>query len=99
MLSSVYHLLFTDSDLINKPMLIHYLTMIIIKVVDTTSKYIVQSKGIKNETDQVVVDAENLISGNNKSLVDTVDLLHKNVDKGALIMQISMFIAIMIAIW
>ena len=38
------------------------------KVVDTTSKYIVQSKGIGSETDQIVVDAENLTSGNNKSL-------------------------------
>ena len=32
------------------------------KVVDTTSKYIVQSKGIKDETDQIVVDAEKLTS-------------------------------------
>jgi len=30
------------------------------KVVDNTSKYIVQSKGIGSETDQVLVDAENL---------------------------------------
>ena len=43
------------------------------KVVDTTSKYIVQSKGIKDETDQIVVDAENLISGNNKSLVSLIE--------------------------
>ena len=43
------------------------------KVVDTTSKYIVQSKGIKGETDQIVVDAENLISGNNKSLVSLIE--------------------------
>ena len=39
------------------------------KVVDTTSKYIVQSKGIKDETDQIVVDAEKLASGNNETLV------------------------------
>ena len=39
------------------------------KVVDSTSKYIVQSKGIGSETDQIVVDAEKLTSGNNKSLV------------------------------
>ena len=30
------------------------------KVVDNTSKYIVQSKGIGSETDQVLVDAEKL---------------------------------------
>ena len=28
------------------------------EVVDTTSKYIVQSKGVGSETDQVLVDAE-----------------------------------------
>ena len=30
------------------------------KVVDSTSKYIVQSKGIGSEIDQIVVDAEKL---------------------------------------
>ena len=30
------------------------------KVVDTTSKYIVKSTGIKNETDQVIVNGEEL---------------------------------------
>ena len=43
------------------------------KVVDTTSKYIVQSKGIGSETDQIVVDAEKLISGNNQSLVSLIE--------------------------
>ena len=37
-------------------------------IVDTTSKYIVQSKGIKDETDQTVVDAEKLSGG--KSMFD-----------------------------
>ena len=32
-------------------------------VVDTTSKYIVKSAGIKDETDQILVDAENLKDG------------------------------------
>ena len=32
-------------------------------VVDTTSKYIVKSTGIKNEIDQVIVTAENLTGG------------------------------------
>ena len=36
-------------------------------IVDTTSKYIVQSKGIKDEKDQIVVDAEELASGTNES--------------------------------
>ena len=43
------------------------------KVVDTTSKYIVQSKGIKDETDQIVVDAEKLASGNNQTLVSLIE--------------------------
>ena len=42
-------------------------------VVDTTSKYIVQSKGIKDETDQIVVDAEKLASGNNETLVSLIE--------------------------
>ena len=42
-------------------------------VVDTTSKYIVQSKGIKNETDQIVVDAEKLNSGTNQSKVSLIE--------------------------
>ena len=43
------------------------------KVVDTTSKYIVQSKGIKDETDQILVDAEKLTSGNNQSKVSLIE--------------------------
>ena len=46
------------------------------KVVDTTSKYIVQSKGIKDETDQIVVDAEKLASGNNESLVSLIECFY-----------------------
>ena len=47
------------------------------KVVDNTSKYIVQSKGIGSETDQVLVDAEKLTDGNNKSLAFLVAIVHK----------------------
>ena len=36
-------------------------------VVDTTSKYIVQSKGIGDETDQILADGEKLKDGTNKS--------------------------------
>ena len=36
-------------------------------IVDTASKYIVQSKGIKDETDQIVADAEKLTGGTNES--------------------------------
>ena len=42
-------------------------------IVDTTSKYIVQSKGVGNETDQIMVDAEELDDGTNKSLVSMIE--------------------------
>jgi hypothetical protein len=42
-------------------------------VVDNTSKYIVQSKGIGSETDQVLVDAEKLLGGNDKSLLSLIE--------------------------
>ena len=42
-------------------------------IVDTASKYIVQSKGIKDETDQILVDAEKLTSGNNQSKVSLIE--------------------------
>ena len=59
------------------------------KVVDTTSKYIVQSKGIKDETDQIVVDAENLISGNNKSLVSLIECYYSIEGTGTLTLSAS----------
>ena len=43
------------------------------KVVDSTEKYIVQSKGIGGETEQIVVDAEKLASGNNESKVSLIE--------------------------
>ena len=46
------------------------------KIVDNTSKYIVQSKGIGSETDQIVVDAEKLTSGNNESLVSLIECFY-----------------------
>ena len=58
-------------------------------VVNTTSKYIVQSKGIKNETDQVVVDAENLISGSNKSLISLIECYYSIEGTGTLTLSAS----------
>ena len=46
------------------------------KVVDTTLKYIVRSKGIKDEVEQVLVDAEKLSSGNNKSLTSLIECFY-----------------------
>ena len=42
-------------------------------IVDTTSKYIVQSKGVGNETDQIMVNAEKLTGATNESLVSLIE--------------------------
>ena len=47
-----------------------------ISVVDTTLKYIVKSTGIKNETDQIIVDAEKLKDGTNKSKVNLIECFY-----------------------
>jgi hypothetical protein len=44
-----------------------------VKVVNTTSKYIVKSTGTKSETDQVLVDANDLTGGTNQSLVCLIE--------------------------
>jgi hypothetical protein len=44
-----------------------------IPIVDTTSKYIVQSKGIKDETDQILVDVEKLTEGTNESKIELIE--------------------------
>ena len=46
------------------------------KVVDTTSKYIVKSTGIKNETDQIIVNAEELTGGTNESKVSLIECFY-----------------------
>ena len=53
-------------------------------VVDTTSKYIVQSKGINNEVDQVLVDAEKLTEGTNESKVSLIECLFQIKGTGTL---------------
>tara|TARA_R110001592_G_scaffold58789_1_gene177954 strand:+ start:181 stop:525 length:345 start_codon:yes stop_codon:yes gene_type:complete len=44
-----------------------------VKVVNTTSKYIVKSIGTKSETDQVLVNANDLTGGTNQSLVCLIE--------------------------
>ena len=58
-------------------------------VVNTTSKYIVQSKGVGSETDQVMVNTENLISGNNKSLVSLIECYYSIEGTGTLTLSAS----------
>ena len=45
------------------------------KVAETAFKYIVKSTGVGSETDQILVDAEELEDGTNKSLV-SLSLIH-----------------------
>ena len=45
-------------------------------VVDTTLKYIVKSTGIKNETNQVMVNAEELTGGTNESKVSLIECFY-----------------------
>ena len=54
------------------------------KVVDTTNNYIVQSKGIGSEEDQIMVDAENLSSGNNESKVSLIECYYQIKGTGTL---------------
>ena len=58
-------------------------------VVDTTLKHIVRSKGIKDETDQIVVDAEKLASGNNESLVSLIECFYLIEGTGTLTLSAS----------
>jgi len=58
-------------------------------VVDNTSKYVVQSKGVGSETDQVMVNTENLISGNNKSLVSLIECYYSIEGTGTLTLSAS----------
>ena len=43
------------------------------KVAETAFKYIVKSTGVGSETDQILVDAEELDDGTNKSLVSMIE--------------------------
>jgi len=42
-------------------------------VVNSTSKYIVKSTGIKNESNQILVDVSKLTGANNESLVSLIE--------------------------
>ena len=58
-------------------------------VVNTTSKYIVRSKGVGSETDQVMVDAEQLTNGTNKSLVSLIECYYQIEGTGTLTISAS----------
>ena len=58
-------------------------------VVDTTLKHIVRSKGIKNEKDQIIVDAEKLTGGNNESKINLIECYYLIEGTGALTLSAS----------
>ena len=67
------------------------MTIINTKVVDNTSKYIVQSKGIGNEIDQGMITdgAEKLTSGNNETLVSLIECYYLIEGTGTLTLSAS----------
>ena len=54
------------------------------KVVDSTEKYIVQSKGFGGEKEQIMVDAEKLESGNNESKISLIECYYQIKGTGTL---------------
>ena len=46
-------------------------------IVNTTEKYIVQSKGIGGEKEQIMVDGEKLASGNNESKISLIECYYQ----------------------
>jgi len=55
-----------------------------VKVVNTTSKYIVKSTGIGSETDQELVDAEKLTEGTDGSKVSLIECFYQIEGAGTL---------------
>ena len=60
------------------------MTIINTAVVDTTSKYIVKSIGIKDETDQVMVNGEKIKSGTNRTKVSLIECSYSIEGTGTL---------------
>ena len=53
-------------------------------VVDTNSKTIIKSIGIKNEVDQIMIDAEKLTDGNKESKVSLIECYYQIKGTGTL---------------
>ena len=53
-------------------------------VVDTNSKTIIKSIGIKDEVDQIMIDAEELTDGNNESKVSLIECYYQIKGTGTL---------------
>ena len=59
-----------------------------VTVVDTSAKHIVKSIGIGSEDDQIVVDAEELTSGTNKSTVSLIECYYQIKGTGTLDIEV-----------
>ena len=59
------------------------------EVVNTPSKYIVESKGFGSETNQVLVNANDLTGGTNKSLVSLIECYYLIKGTGKLTLSAS----------
>ena len=53
-------------------------------VVDTDSKTIIKSIGIKDEVDQIMIDAEKLTDGNNESKISLIECYYQIKGTGTL---------------
>jgi|TARA_B100000767_G_scaffold45629_1_gene40034 hypothetical protein len=53
-------------------------------VVDTNSKTIIKSIGIKDEVDQIMIDAEKLTDGNNESKISLIECYYQIKGTGTL---------------
>ena len=60
-----------------------------VKVVNTTSKYIVKSTGTKSETNQELVDAENLTEGTDGSKVSLIECYFLIEGTGTLLIEVA----------
>ena len=58
------------------------------EVVDTTSKYIVKSTGIGSETDEELVNANDLTGGTNQSKVSLIECYHLIDGTGTLTIRV-----------
>jgi hypothetical protein len=58
-------------------------------IVDTTSKYIVKSTGIKNEIDQVMVNGELLNSGTNETKASLIECIYSIEGTGTMTISTS----------
>ena len=60
-----------------------------VEVVNTASKYIVKSTGIKSESNQILVDVSKLVGADNESLVSLIECYYLIEGTGKLTIEVS----------